>query len=68
MKQAYLIIAHKDDFTFRTLISMLDDENNDIFIHMDKKNKDYKENETIGIIKKSKVYHTARLSVAWGGV
>lgn len=24
MKQAYLIIAHKDDLTFRTLISMLD--------------------------------------------
>lgn len=37
MKQAYLIIAHKDDLTFRTLISMLDNENNDIFIHMDKK-------------------------------
>lgn len=34
MKQAYLIIAHKDDLTFRTLISMLDNENNDIFIHM----------------------------------
>lgn len=30
MKQAYLIIAHKDDLTFRTLISMLDNENNDI--------------------------------------
>ena len=31
MKQEYLIIAHKDDLTFRTLISMLDNENNDIF-------------------------------------
>lgn len=43
MKQAYLIIAHKDDLTFRTLISMLDNENNDIFIHMDKKSKNYDE-------------------------
>ena len=42
MKQAYLIIAHKDDLTFRTLISMLDNENNDIFIHMDKKSKWWK--------------------------
>ena len=36
-KQAYLIMAHKYDFTFRTLIKMLDNKNNDIFIHMDKK-------------------------------
>ena len=41
LKQAYLIMAHKDDFVFRTLLRMLDDSRNDIFIHMDAKNKDY---------------------------
>ena len=52
MKQAYLIIAHKDDLTFRTLISMLDNENNDIFIHMDKKSKNYDEESIEKMAKK----------------
>lgn len=52
MKQAYLIIAHKDDLTFRTLISMLDNENNDIFIHMDKKSKNYDEESIEKLAKK----------------
>ena len=58
MKQAYLIIAHKDDLTFRTLISMLDNENNDIFIHMDKKSKNYDEESIEKMAKKSIIYHT----------
>ena len=68
MKQAFLILAHKSDFTFRTLISMLDDENNDIFVHMDKKNRDYNEDEIVNIVKKSNIYHTERTNVAWGGI
>lgn len=67
MKQAYLIIAHKDDLTFRTLISMLDNENNDIFIHMDKKSKNYDEESIEKMAKKSIIYHTERSNVAWGG-
>ena len=67
MKQAYLIVAHRDDLTFRTLISMLDDENNDIFIHMDIKNKTYKKEEIETMIQKSSVYHTKRTNVQWGG-
>lgn len=66
IKQAYLIIAHKDDLTFKTLISMLDDEGNDIFIHMDKKNKKYNNEETESLVKKAKVYHSPRSSVTWG--
>ena len=46
MRQAYLIVAHKDDFVFRTLLRMLDDVRNDIFIHMDIKNKSYHQEET----------------------
>lgn len=42
-KQAYLIIAHKDDLVFRTLLKLLDDSRNDIFIHMDLKNVNYDE-------------------------
>lgn len=42
-RQAYLIMAHKDDLVFRTLLRMIDDPRNDIFVHMDVKNKEYDE-------------------------
>ena len=35
MKHAYMIMAHKDDLTFQTLLTMLDHEENDLFIHFD---------------------------------
>lgn len=34
-KHAYLILAHKCDYTLQSLISMLDHPMNDIFLHMD---------------------------------
>lgn len=36
-KHAYLIIAHNEFDLLQKLISVLDDERNDIFIHIDKK-------------------------------
>lgn len=65
-KQAYLIIAHKDDMTFRTLLRMLDNDKNDIFIHMDKKNKTYDPSETETFVTHSSLYHSERSSVTWG--
>lgn len=66
MKQAYLIIAHKDDLTFRTLISMLDNENNDIFIHMDKKSKNYDE-ESIEKMAKNQLFIIQNDQMLHGG-
>lgn len=66
MRQAYLIVAHKDDFVFRTLLRMLDDGRNDIFIHMDIKNKSYHQEETEQAIRFGRVYHCERTSVTWG--
>lgn len=66
-KQAYLIIAHKYDETFKTLLRMIDREENDIYIHMDRKNKQYNENECKNLIKKSNIFFIKRCSVAWGG-
>lgn len=37
MKHAYLILAHSDWELLRTLISTLDDERNDIYVHIDAK-------------------------------
>lgn len=66
-KHAYLIIAHKDDLTFRTLVNLLDDEKNDLFIHMDKKLEDY-DSQTVGDrVSQSNVFRVGRTDVAWGG-
>lgn len=66
-KHAYLILAHKDDHTFYTLLKALDDERNDLFIHMDSKNKGYVAEKVEESIQFSHVYHTERTKVAWGG-
>ncbi len=36
-RHAYMIMAHKYDLTLRTLLQMLDDPRNDIYIHFDGK-------------------------------
>lgn len=66
-KHAYLIMAHKFDLTFKTLISMLDYENNDIYIHMDSKVIDYDFTLIKTLVKKSNIYEIKRFNVAWGG-
>lgn len=67
MKHAYLIIAHKNDYTFQTLLRLLDDERNDIFIHMDKKNSTYNPENVLDFIKNSNIYHVEnRNNVVWG--
>lgn len=66
-KHAFLIVAHKDDFVFRTLIKLLDDKDNDIFIHMDKKNKSYDQKSIEKMVQNSNVYNIKRKKVNWGG-
>lgn len=66
-KHAFLVLAHKDDYTFHTLLRLIDDSENDIFIHMDRKNHNYNFKSTEKLIKCSKVYHiTPRVRVTWG--
>ena len=66
-KDAYLILAHKADYTFNTLIQLLDNKNNDIYIHMDKKNKTFNKENLIKKIKNSNVYFVKRVKCNWGG-
>lgn len=63
---AYLILAHKDDYTFRSLLKLIDDQRNTIFIHMDCKNSTYNPEEVIKYVR-TKVIHVKRLNVKWGG-
>ena len=40
MKHAYLILAHNEFGLLQTLICYLDDERNDIYVHIDRKVKE----------------------------
>lgn len=66
MKHAYLILAHKNDYTFFSLLKCIDYEENDIFIHMDSKNRGYDPSETESFIKHSSVYHSKSIRCTWG--
>ena len=64
MKHAYLIMAHKQENLLRKLLNILDDENNDIFLHVDKKMilaSDIK-------LEKSKIYFVESRDVKWGRI
>lgn len=65
-KQAYLILAHRDDFVFYTLLSLLDKPFNDIFIHRDKKNRSYDSAYVESKYRTCQIYHTKRTKVTWG--
>ena len=65
-KHAYLIIAHNNFYILKKLIALIDDERNDIYIHIDKKTKNFKKNDFMNICKKSNVYFIKRISVYWG--
>ena len=45
---------------------MLDHPKNDIFIHMDAKTKSYNPDETLSLVKYSRIIHTPRRKVEWG--
>ena len=63
MKHAYLILAHSSFDLLRLLISRLDDERNDIFVHIDKKVKDLPEL----YVEKAKLFMLDnRIDVRWG--
>lgn len=47
---------------------MLDAPWNDIFIHMDSKNENYKPETVERYVKYAKVFHAQRTSAVWGGI
>ncbi len=66
-KQAYFILTYRSNLSFKTLIQMLDHPKNDIFIHMDAKTKSYNPDETLSLVKHSRIIHTPRRKVEWCG-
>lgn len=69
LKHAYLILAHNNYYILERLIKLLDDERNDIFIHIDKKVENFDESEFQKFVSKSSlVFVKPRVDVKWGHV
>lgn len=67
MKMAYMIAAHNELKLLEKLLQMLDHEDNDIYLHVDIKNKEYQEDYFKNVVHKARIFFVTRLNVAWGG-
>lgn len=64
-RHAYLILAHNEPEILKILVEMIDDERNDIYIHIDKKSDI---NQFLPInVHHSNLTLTERIKVNWGG-
>ena len=63
---AYLIMAHNDFYILEKLLKLIDDDRNDIYLHIDKKVKNFDFNYYKNIVKKSNIFFVKRLDVRWG--
>lgn len=68
MKHAYLIIAHNEFGILEKLITMLDYDNNDLYIHIDKKVPNFDFARFSALVKHAHIEFTSRVKVAWGDV
>lgn len=67
-KHAYLIMAHNEIELLKMLLSSIDDERNDIYIHIDKKLSSFNKNTLLDAVTRSKIYFVERLNVVWGDI
>ena len=65
-KHAFLIMAHDHFDILEKLLIMLDHERNDIFLHVDKRAKDFNIERFSNLLHKSKIVFTKRIAVYWG--
>lgn len=66
-KHAFLIMAHNNFSILKITLKLLDDFNNDIYVHIDKKATDFDVNDFMNVCTKSKVvFLKRRLDVRWG--
>lgn len=65
-RHAYLIAGHDNPYVLSTLVEMLDDPRNDLFVHVDKKSKGFDAAQITGLSHHSKVYLAPRMRVFWG--
>lgn len=64
-RHAYLIMAHNNWTQLQTLLSLLDDPRNDIYLHIDRKSTDF--SPEMVHTQHSRLILTDRIGVYWGG-
>lgn len=64
-KHAYLIMAYNNWHQLATLLSLLDDSRNDIYIHIDAKAGEYPQQSLIDAVHESSIYFIPRKKVYW---
>ena len=66
-KNAYLIMAHNDFGILKKILKVLDDDESDFYIHIDKKSDFQNKSEFELYLKKSKIYFIDSMDITWGG-
>jgi hypothetical protein len=69
MKHAYLVMAHNEPELLKTLLSVLDDERNDIYLHIDARAVDlYNQFLSFRMEKGNLILLEQRIAVHWGDI
>ncbi|EAP99614.1 putative glycosyltransferase [Janibacter sp. HTCC2649] len=66
MRHAFLIAAYNNFFVLEKLMLLLDDERNDIYLHVDKKVEDFDETFFATLCQHARVILVPRMRVYWG--
>lgn len=64
-KHAYLIMSHGNWTILKLLLCLLDYENHDIFLHIDRKSKDEIPDSLFDVVKKSKLIIIESMDIYW---
>lgn len=67
MRHAYLIMAHHRFDILEELLKDLDDERNDLFLHIDVKAKNFSQEYFLALLHKAKLILVERMDIHWGG-
>lgn len=67
MKFAYMIMAHNNLNQLCRLLKLLDDQENDIYLHIDKKSVGMDTTKIDGIVKHACIHIYRKYNVRWGG-
>lgn len=66
-RHAYLIMCHNNFEILEKLLILLDHEENDLYIHVDKKAGNFSQKAYKTLITKARVFFTKRINVNWAG-
>lgn len=61
-------MAYNQFYILEKLLQLIDDERNDIFIHIDKKVKDFNFNYFRNLVKKSNIFYINRYDIRWADI